>query len=130
MWGYVLWAGRGDVPPSAPRDDRTRESGTKESFALETTVLPRPYLALRRGRPGLWSRLSKAQIPGTQAGRDSLRRFSVPMPLTPIPVLIAIAVGVTLYQQVFTTGTVVQVFLLASGIPAVTWNSSGIVKSS
>ena len=68
MWGYVLWAGRGDVPPSAPRDDRTRESGTKESFAMETTVLPRPYLALRRGRPGLWSRLSKAQIPGKQAG--------------------------------------------------------------
>ena len=97
---------------------------------METTVLPRPYLALRRGRPGLWSRLSKAHIPDKQAGRDSLRRFSVPMLLTSIPVLIAIAVGVTLYQQVFTTGTVVQVFLLASGIPAVTWNGSGIVKSS
>ena len=52
------------------------------------------------------------------------------MLLTPIPVLIAIAVGVKLYQQVFTTGTVVQVFLLASGILAVTWNGSGIVKSS
>ena len=66
---------------------------------METTVLPRPYLALRRGRPGLWSRLSKAKIPGKQAGRDSLRRFSVPMLLTPIPVLIAIAVGVKLYHD-------------------------------
>ena len=32
--------------------------------------------------------------------------------------------------QVFTTGTVVQVFLLASGVPAGTWSGNGLGESS
>ena len=71
MWGYVLWAGRGDVPPSAPRDDRTRESGTKESFAMETTGFAKTRFGTEKGTAWALEPVIEGKNP-RQTGRSRL----------------------------------------------------------